>query len=54
MIALFIINTFWFFFLSFLWKKSDWYNFIIKIVLFFTGCANAFFAMQLLGYVVRV
>jgi hypothetical protein len=51
---IFVINFVVLAFLSLLWKKSTWFNFSIKALLFALSCANAFYALQSFGYVVRV
>lgn len=40
--------------LTLIWRKSDWVNFFVKVILFGLSVANAFFAAQHFGYIVNI
>lgn len=51
---IFIINTIALLFLGIIWNKSDWKNFFIKTMLIVLSMTNAFYALQVYGYIVKV
>lgn len=46
-------NFVFFFLLACVWSKKTWLNFFIKVGLFASALGNAFFLLQLLGYIVK-
>ena len=48
------ITTFVFFLLFFIWSKSNWLNFVMKMFFFGMGCAGAFYWFQLAGFIMKV
>lgn len=48
------IATFVFFLLFFIWTKSNFLNFAIKMFFFGMGCAGAFYWFQLAGFIMKV
>ena len=51
---IYTINAIIFVLLMLIWSKSDWKNFFIKIIFAGVGFANAFYALQMFGYLVKV
>lgn len=51
---IFIINAVVFMFLMLIWNHKDWINLSIKAGLVGLFCANAFYALQAYGWIVRV
>lgn len=48
------IATFVFFLLFFIWTKSNFLNFAIKMFFFGMGCGGAFYWFQLAGFIMKV
>lgn len=38
----------------FIWSKSNWLNFVIKMFFFGMGCGGAFYWFQLAGFIMKV
>lgn len=50
---LYIINVVLFTLLAIMWNKNDWLNFSIKTIFVAATIANAFYALQAFGYIVK-
>jgi hypothetical protein len=51
---IYVINAITVLLLGVIWSKNNWFNFFIKMSLITLSGANAFYALQHFGYILKV